>query len=96
MTERLFLDQPTLAKVDATVVSGAPEGIVLDRTVFYARGGGQPGDIGVLRWDGGEAPITDTVKGEGDTILHVPAPGAPLPPPGTVVRPRSTGTAATS
>ena len=85
MTERLFLDQPTLARVDATVRTSAPEGIVLDRTVFYARGGGQPGDIGVLCWNGVETEITDTIKGEGETILHVPAAGAALPEPGTIV-----------
>jgi misacylated tRNA(Ala) deacylase len=85
MTERLFLDQPTLARVDATVQTSAPEGIVLDRTVFYARGGGQPGDIGVLRWNGSETEIGDTVKGEGEAILHVPAAGAALPEPGTTV-----------
>jgi misacylated tRNA(Ala) deacylase len=85
VTERLFLDQPTLPRTDATVVSSAPEGIVLDRTVFYARGGGQPGDVGMLRWEGGEIAITDTVKGEGEAILHVPAPGSPLPPVGMVV-----------
>jgi misacylated tRNA(Ala) deacylase len=84
MTERLFLDQPALARTDATVVSSAPEGIVLDRTIFYARGGGQPGDIGSFRWDGNKVAITDTIKGEGDAILHVPAAGA-LPAPGTVV-----------
>jgi misacylated tRNA(Ala) deacylase len=85
MTERLFLDQPALARTDATVVSSAPEGIVLDRTIFYARGGGQPGDIGRLLWSGGEVAITDTVKGDGEAILHVPAPDAPLPAPGTAV-----------
>ena len=85
MTERLFLDQPTLARVDATVTASAPEGIVLDRTIFYARGGGQPGDIGSFRWAGGEVAITDTIKGEGDSILHVPVPDQPLPPVGTVV-----------
>jgi misacylated tRNA(Ala) deacylase len=85
MTERLFLDQPDLARVDATVLASGPEGIVLDRTVFYARGGGQPGDTGKLRWNGGEVAITDTVKGEGETILHVPVTGLPLPMVGTVV-----------
>ncbi|MSP00858.1 MAG: alanyl-tRNA editing protein [Acetobacteraceae bacterium] len=85
MTERLFLDQPSLPRTEARVISAAPEGIVLDRTVFYARGGGQPGDTGVLRWDGGETRISDTVKGEGDSILHVPEPEAELPPPGTPV-----------
>lgn len=85
MTERLFLDQPTLARVDATVIASAPEGIVLDRTIFYARGGGQPGDVGTLWWEGGEIAITDTVKGEGAAILHLPAQGQLLPAPGTVV-----------
>jgi len=85
MTEKLFLDDPRLRSAAATVVSSAPEGIVLDRTVFYARSGGQPGDIGVLRWDGQETPIADTIKGEGETILHVPAPGSALPPAGTTV-----------
>jgi misacylated tRNA(Ala) deacylase len=58
---------------------------VLDRTVFYARAGGQPGDAGVLRWDGGETAITEATKGEGDAILHVPAQGAALPPEGAAV-----------
>ncbi|MBN8925741.1 MAG: Ala-tRNA(Pro) hydrolase [Rhodospirillales bacterium 69-11] len=80
MTERLFLDQPALPRTTATVQASDPAGIVLDRTVFYARSGGQPGDTGVLRWEGGETPIADTVKGEGETILHVPAEGAALPP----------------
>ena len=80
MTERLFLDRPELASVSAFVVSASMEAVVLDRTVFYARSGGQPGDIGILRWDGGETPIADAVKGEGETVLHVPAPGAALPP----------------
>ncbi|MGE0224803.1 MAG: alanyl-tRNA editing protein [Acetobacteraceae bacterium] len=85
MTERLFLDDPTLARTEATVLASAPEGIVLDRTVFYARGGGQPGDSGLLRWEGGETAITDAVKGEGEAILHLPAAGAALPPVGARV-----------
>lgn len=86
MTEKLFLDDPTLATTPATVIASSPQGIVLDRTVFYARGGGQPGDSGVLRWNGGETPIAEAVKGEGETILHLPAPDAPLPPVGAAVQ----------
>jgi misacylated tRNA(Ala) deacylase len=85
MTERLFLENSNLRRAEGRVLSAAPEGIVLDRTIFYARSGGQPGDGGVLRWDGGETAIADTIKGEGQTILHVPAEGATLPPAGAVV-----------
>ena len=85
MTQRLFLDDPTLASTTATVIASGPEGIVLDRTVFYARGGGQPGDSGVLRWDGGETPITEAVKGEGEAIRHLSAPDAALPAVGSSV-----------
>jgi misacylated tRNA(Ala) deacylase len=85
MTEPLFLDNPTLASTPAVVTESGPAGIVLDRTVFYARGGGQPGDTGVLRWNGNEILVADTVKGEGDAIIHVPAADAMLPPVGTQV-----------
>ncbi len=85
MTERLYEDDAWLATMQARVLASGSEGIVLDRTVFYARGGGQPGDVGVLRWDGGEAVIAETIKGEGAAILHVPAAGAALPPVGAAV-----------
>jgi misacylated tRNA(Ala) deacylase len=86
MTERLFLDDPAQRHADARVLSAAPEGVVLDRTIFYARSGGQPGDTGLLRWEGGETPIADTIKGDGETILHIPAPGAILPQAGAAVQ----------
>jgi len=82
MTERLFLHDARLAATPARVLASGPEGVVLDRTVFYARSGGQPGDTGVLRWQGRETPIADTIKGAGEGILHLPAGGAALPEPG--------------
>jgi misacylated tRNA(Ala) deacylase len=85
MTEKLFLDDPRLRTAPATVLASGPDGIVLDRTVFYARSGGQPGDVGVLRWNGGETPIVDAVKGVGETVLHLPGPDAALPPVGAGV-----------
>jgi misacylated tRNA(Ala) deacylase len=85
MTERLYFTDSALPAAEATVLASDPAGIVLDRTPFYPRAGGQPGDSGRLTWSGGAAEVTEARKGEGDAILHVPAEGAPLPPPGTVV-----------
>ena len=85
MTERLFLEDAYCRQTSARVERADAAGIVLDRTVFYARSGGQPGDSGVLRWDGGEARITEAIKGDGEAILHVPAENAALPPPGIEV-----------
>ena len=82
MTERLFLHDARLAAAPARVVASSRDGVVLDRTVFYARSGGQPGDTGALRWQGRQTAVADTVKGDGESILHLPAPDAELPPAG--------------
>ena len=84
-TELVFRDDAYAREIPARVVAVGPEGVVLDRTNFYARAGGQPGDAGLLRWDGGEMPVADTLKGADDTVLHVPAAGAATPEPGTPV-----------
>jgi misacylated tRNA(Ala) deacylase len=84
-TELAYRDDAYAHEIAARVVAAAPEGVVLDRTIFYARAGGQPGDAGLLRWTGGETAITEAVKGPDDTVLHVPAAGAALPPVGAEV-----------
>jgi misacylated tRNA(Ala) deacylase len=76
MTHEIFRDEPYRKDAEATIVARDARGLVLDRTVFYPRGGGQAGDAGVLRVGGGEIAIADTVKGEvPGEIIHVPAPG---------------------
>ena len=86
MTEALHLADPSLRQMDATVVAVEGQGIVLDRTAFYARGGGQPGDAGVLVVDGTEIPIVDTLyTKDRSAVLHMAAEGTPLPAPGSRV-----------
>lgn len=82
----LFREDAYLGRTPATVVSAGPDGILLDRTVFYATGGGQPGDSGTIDWVGGSLAVTEAVKGaEPDLVLHRAAEGTPLPGPGTPV-----------
>jgi misacylated tRNA(Ala) deacylase len=78
MTEELFREDAYCTEAPATVVGCDERGIVLDRTVFYPRGGGQAGDSGVLvRADGSRVAIVDTVKGDG-VIRHVADPPVSL------------------
>ena len=59
-----------LDRAEGRVVKAGDGVVVLDRTVFYARGGGQPGDTGIIRWDGGELRVVDTRR-EGGKLVHV-------------------------
>jgi misacylated tRNA(Ala) deacylase len=60
--------------------------VVLDRTVFYSTGGGQPGDRGRLMLDDGRVlEVVDTVKAA-DGVMHLLAEGSTLPPVGTRLR----------
>lgn len=87
MTDEIFRQDAYAKRCEATVVVADERGIELDRTVFYATGGGQPGDTGALRLlDGGVLPIIDTRRDrETGRHLHVPAEGAALPEVGSRV-----------
>jgi len=93
-TDCLFRDDSYLKQCHARVVAITEQGgIVLDRTVFYANSGGQPGDTGALTAPDGtaiaiaNAVYTDAAKSE---IAHIlakdsPAPGSPALKPGDKV-----------
>lgn len=76
-TEVLYMEErrgqepdPCYAReFDARVVHRGPDFVVLDRTLFYAEGGGQPYDTGSLRWEGGEARVLRVMKEKG-VIKH--------------------------
>lgn len=81
MTEALFRADAYLREAEATILSSGPGEIVLDRTIFYPQGGGQPGDIGALILNGGRqiAIVNAIYAADRKTILHTPAEGAALP-----------------
>lgn len=79
MTEELFREDAYARSCEARVVAVESGGVVLDRTVLYPTGGGQPGDRGALELDDGTTlEVIDTVKGA-DGIVHRLVEDATLP-----------------
>lgn len=87
MTDLLYATDAYLKEMDAVVQEIRDGAVVLDRTAFYATGGGQPHDTGILTWTtpAGESRachVTE-VRKQGPDILHKIEGEAP--PPGTRV-----------
>jgi len=70
MAQLLYLHDSYLKAFDATVEGVQGQVVALDRTAFYAGGGGQPVDVGTLRWSGGECRVMD-VRKDGDAVWHM-------------------------
>jgi alanyl-tRNA synthetase len=88
-TPRLYWTDSLLFRFEARVVAharlGGAAAVELSQTAFYPEVGGQLGDRGRASWDGGGADIVDAQE-DGDRVLHVLAPDAPVPPVGARVR----------
>ncbi len=83
-TDLLFLRDAYLRECDARVVAVEDDGVILDRTVFYPTGGGQPHDTGELGWDGGRARVVE-VRKQGPDVRHRLEPDDPMPAVGATV-----------
>jgi misacylated tRNA(Ala) deacylase len=86
MTDLLFHADSYLKEFDAIVTHAADGGVALDRTAFYAGGGGQPSDAGVLEADGREYQVTGLKRSDG-RLLHLiegPVPGESTPVTGRI------------
>ncbi|MBI2969364.1 MAG: alanyl-tRNA editing protein, partial [Gammaproteobacteria bacterium] len=71
-TTLLFEDDAYRRNCEAGILAVIDGAVVLDATVFYPQGGGQPGDSGQLvRVDGPIVDVVDTRRGEQGSILHV-------------------------
>jgi misacylated tRNA(Ala) deacylase len=87
MTTPLYLKDAYQTRAEGRVTGITEQGgIILDQSLFYAKSGGQPGDSGILIWDDQDIEITTTIKGEGRSIVLIPAEGATRPAVGQVVK----------
>lgn len=89
-TELLFRDDAYATTAEARIMTVTETGgLVVDRSVFYPTGGGQPGDAGTLtRQDGRTIAVATTVWADpGKTLIAlVPTEGQPTPEVGESVR----------
>ncbi|MBI4472484.1 MAG: alanyl-tRNA editing protein [Acidobacteria bacterium] len=83
MTDFLYMTDSYMREFNARVVRVDGNSVILDQTAFYPSGGGQPCDLGRLRWEGGEANVV-AVKKEGAEAVHTISGG--LPPAGVDVQ----------
>jgi len=77
-TEQLYLEDPYLKEIDAKVIEVQPEAsgkwrILLDKTVFYPMGGGQPTDQGKLTSAAWNGDVYSVVTKEGEIWHYVNA-----------------------
>jgi len=89
MTELLFLNDAYQRTCEATVKAveaaeggsseGARASVVLDRTIFYYTGGGQPHDTGTISVGGLSFPVTEVRRRDG-AIWHTVDVGDSTPP----------------
>jgi misacylated tRNA(Ala) deacylase len=86
VTEYLFREDAYQTAADCRIIGHTAEGgLIIDRSIFYPTGGGQPGDSGMLDWGGGRMPIATAVKVDGRVAL-IPAEPLPMPPVGAPAR----------
>ena len=67
----LFIKDPYLKEFKAEIVNININQITLDQTAFYAKSGGQPGDIGKLNINEKIVNIIDTIKDQENNIIHI-------------------------
>jgi len=79
MSEPLFRDAYLRAAPARVVDLTEQGGIILDRSIFYPTGGGQPGDCGSIQWSGVSIAITTAVKGDNLAIVLIPEESVELP-----------------
>jgi len=79
VTIKLYTDDAYLTSNDSIVESLKDNEVVLESTVFYPVGGGQPGDTGALSWENKQAEVINTYCDESGSIRHILSEDSALP-----------------
>ena len=86
MTDLLFLSDTYATELDTKIIGLTAEGgLIPEASIFYATGGGQPGDCGRMFWPGGEIGVATTLKADGGHVALVPDAPGPIPQVGQTV-----------
>jgi len=85
VTIKLYTDDAYLASNDSIVESLKNNEVVLESTVFYPVGGGQPGDTGTLSWENNQAEVINTYCDKTGSIRHVLSENSSLPAIGQTI-----------
>ena len=65
MTKLLYMDtieNNYITKFEGRVIERGEDYVVLDQSIFYPQGGGQPSDEGTLEWRGGMTRVKEVRK----------------------------------
>jgi alanyl-tRNA synthetase len=69
-TQKIYYEDPELLKSEGVVLATIkPDGVVFDKTIFYPEGGGQPSDVGKIRYGATEAKVT-AVESQNGIVVH--------------------------
>ncbi len=79
MTEKLFIENSYTKSESSVVRESYQNEVILDKTIFYPIGGGQPSDTGTFRWGNKEAKIVNSYSNQDNSVVHIVNEGDPIP-----------------